>query len=57
MLQKRGVRKSEKEHESLTKFLQLDPNYPNLLMFKKIDKTINEMYNNEELMAGIFAAA
>lgn len=56
-LQRRGVRKSNKDHENLTKFLQLDPNYPNLLMLKKIAKTLDEMAKNEELMAGILAAA
>jgi len=53
-LEKSGVRKSSKEHDNLTKFLQLDPNYPNLLMLKKIAKTLDEMAKNEELMAGIF---
>lgn len=37
--------------------MQLDPNYPNLIMLKKIAKTIDEMAKNEELMAGIMAAA
>jgi site-specific recombinase XerD len=56
-LQKRGVRKSDKTHDNLSKFLQLDPNYPNLIMIKKIAKCLDEMSKNEELMAGIFAAA
>jgi len=51
------VRKSDKEHSNLTKFLQLDPNYPNLIMLKKVAKALDEMSKNEELMAGIFAAA
>ena len=57
ILQQRGVRKSDKDHENLTKFLQLDPNYPNLLLLKKIAKTLDEMSKNDELMAGIMAAA
>jgi hypothetical protein len=57
ILQKRGVRKSDKEHENLCKFLQLDPRYPNLMMLKKIAKALDEMAKNEELMAGILAAA
>jgi hypothetical protein len=40
----------------LTKFLSLDPNYPELMMLKKIAKTLDEMGKNEELMAGIFGA-
>lgn len=56
-LNKRGVRKSNQEHENLSKFLQLDANYPNLLMIKKIAKTLDEMAKNEELMQGILAAA
>ena len=32
MLQKRGVRKKNGEHENLMKFLSLDPNYPSLIM-------------------------
>jgi len=56
-LQKRGVRKSNKVHDNLNHFLQLDPNYPALLMLKKIAKTLDEMAKNEELMQGILAAA
>lgn len=57
MLQKRGVRKNGNEHENLKKFLQLDPNYPNLMMLKKVAKALDEMAKNEELMSGILAAA
>ena len=53
VLQQRGVRKSNKEHDNLTKFLQLDPNYPGLIMLKKVAKCLDEMAKNEELMAGI----
>ena len=56
-LQKRGVRKSEKPHENLQRFLQLDPNYPHLVMLKKVAKALDEMAKNEELMEGILAAA
>jgi hypothetical protein len=56
-LQKRGVRKSNNVHDNLNKFLQLDPNYPALMMLKKIAKTLDEMAKNEELMQGILAAA
>ncbi len=57
LLQKRGVRKKSNEHENLKKFLSLDPNYPQLLMFKKISKALEELAKNEELMAEIQAAA
>jgi hypothetical protein len=57
MLQRRGVRKKAAEHENLKKALQLDPNYPQLLMLKKIAKALDEMAKNEELMSGILAAA
>ncbi|CDW71575.1 UNKNOWN [Stylonychia lemnae] len=56
-LQRRGVRKSNNPHSNLNKFLQLDPNYTNLLMLKKIAKTLDEMAKNEDLMQGILAAA
>ena len=56
LLQQRGVRKSDKNHENLTKFLSLDPNYPQLLTMKKVARTLDEMAKNEELMAGIMAA-
>ena len=57
LLQRRGVRKKSNEHENLKKCLQLDPNYPQLLMLKKIAKALDEMAKNEELMSGILAAA
>jgi hypothetical protein len=37
--------------------LQLDPNYPDLIMIKKIAKALDEMSKNEDLMSGILAAA
>ena len=39
------------------KFLSLDPNYPSLIMLQKVAKALDEMAKNEELMAGILAAA
>lgn len=57
MLQNRGVRKKADEHENLKTFLALDPNYPHLLMLKKVAKALDEMAKNEELMSGILAAA
>jgi hypothetical protein len=57
MLQKRGVRKNATDHENLSKFLQLDPNYPNLIMLKKVAKALDEMAKNEELMSGLLEAA
>ncbi len=41
----------------MQKFLQLDPNYPHLIMIKKVAKALDEMAKNEELMEGILAAA
>ncbi len=37
--------------------MSLDPNYPQLLMLKKVAKALDEMAKNEELMSGILAAA
>ncbi len=56
-LQKRGVRKKDTVHDNLSRFVSLDPNYPNLLMVKKLAKTLDEMSKSEELMSGIMAAA
>ena len=53
ILEQRGVRKRATPHENLQKVLSLDPNYPQLLMLKKIAKALDEMAKNEELMAGI----
>ena len=57
LLQKRGGRKKRNAHENLMTFLQLDPNDPNLIMLQKVAKALDEMAKNEELMAGILAAA
>lgn len=57
LLMKRGVRKNATAHENLQRFLQLDPNYPHLIMLKKVAKALDEMAKNEELMEGILAAA
>ena len=35
----------------------MDPNYPHLIMVKKIARALDEMAKNEELMEGILAAA
>ena len=51
------MRKKATDHENLNRFLQLDPNYPNLIMLKKVAKTLDEMAKNEELMAGLLEAA
>ena len=56
-LQARGVRKNPKAHPQLRKILQLDPNYPELILVKKLSKAIEEIAKNEELMEGIMAAA
>lgn len=56
-LQARGVRKSAKPHAELQKLLQLDPNYPELILVKRLSKAIDEIAKNEELMEGIMAAA
>lgn len=57
LLQRRGVRKNPAAHDNLQRFLQLDPNYPHLIMIKKVAKALDEMAKNEELMEGILAAA
>lgn len=56
-LAEKGVRKKNTAHENLQKFLSLDPNYPELMMLKKIAKAMDEMAKSEELMSGIVAAA
>jgi hypothetical protein len=35
----------------------LDPNYPDLILVKRLTKAIDEISKNEELMEGILAAA
>ncbi len=57
MLQKRGVRKKNNEIKCLKNMLQLDNNYPDLLMIKKLAKALDELAKNEELMGEILAAA
>jgi hypothetical protein len=37
--------------------LQLDPNYPELILVKRLSKAIDEIAKNEEIMHGIMAAA
>ena len=37
--------------------LQLDPNYPELILVKRLSKAIDEIAKNDELMEGILAAA
>lgn len=56
-LQARGVRKSAAAHPPLKRILQLDPNYPELVLVKKLARAIDEIAKNEELMEGIMAAA
>jgi hypothetical protein len=56
-LQARGVRKSAQPHQPLQKLLQLDPNYPDLILVKRLSKALDEISKNEELMEGIMAAA
>ena len=41
----------------LQKILQLDPNYPDLILVKRLSKALDEIAKNEELMEGILAAA
>lgn len=57
LLKERGVRKKDTPHANLSHFLQLDQTYPDLLMLKRIAKTLDEMSKNDELMANIIAAA
>ena len=41
----------------MQKLLQLDPNYPTLILVKRLSKALDEIAKNEELMDGIMAAA
>lgn len=51
------MRKSSEPHVPLQKILQLDPNYPDLILVKRLSKALDEIAKNEELMEGILAAA
>ncbi len=53
----RGVRKSANAHPDLQRVLQLDPNYPDLILVKRLSKAIDEISKNEDIMQGIMAAA
>ena len=55
ILQARGVRKKNNDIDNLKQFLQIDPNYPNLFMVKKLAKALDEMTKNEELMNQLLA--
>ena len=41
----------------LQRVLQLDPNYPDLILVKRLSKAIDEIAKNEEIMQGIMSAA
>ena len=53
LLQERGIRKKDTEHGNLKEFLQLSPQYPDLLVLKNIRKTLEQMAENDEFMEAI----
>lgn len=53
LLQERGIRKKDTEHANLKEFLQLSPQYPDLLVLKNIRKTLEQMAENDEFMEAI----
>jgi hypothetical protein len=53
MLQARGIRKKETEHENLREFLQLSPQFPDVIVLKSVRRTLEQMAENEEFMEAI----
>lgn len=41
VLQEKGIRKKATEHANLKEFLQLSPNFPDLIVVKNIRKTLD----------------
>ena len=53
VLKEKGIRKKSKEHSNLKKFMQLNEENPDLLMVKKIKKTLEQMADDENFMEAI----
>lgn len=53
VLCERGIRKKPTENANLKEFLQLSPNFPNLIVVKNIKKTLEQMADNEAFMEAI----
>ena len=53
LLQENGIRKKSTEHLNLQQFLQLSPQFPDLLVLKSIKRTLEQMAENEEFMDAI----
>ena len=53
VLQEKGIRSKAKEHPNLKEFLQLSPNFPDLIVVKNIKKTLEQMAENEAFMDAI----
>jgi len=53
VLQEKGIRSKAKEHPNLKEFLQLSPNFPDLIVVKNIKKTLEQMAENEAFMEAI----
>lgn len=49
----KGIRKKAAEHQNLKDFLQLSPNFPDLIVVKNIKKTLEQMADNEAFMEAI----
>jgi hypothetical protein len=41
VLHEKGIRKKPTEHQNLKEFLQLSPNFPDLIVVKNIRKTLD----------------
>ena len=53
VLHERGIKKKNNQHENLKEFLQLSAGHKDLLVVKSIEKTLNQMSENENFMAAI----
>lgn len=53
MLQARGIRSKDTEHENLREFLQLSPQFPDVIVLKSVRRTLEQMAENEEFMEAI----
>jgi threonine synthase len=53
LLHEAGIREKATEHANLKQFLQLSPQFPDLLVLKSIRKTMEQMAENEEFMEAI----
>lgn len=53
LLAQRGIRKKANDHANLRQFLQLSPQYPDVLVVRTIRMTLEQMADNEDFMNAI----